>query len=87
MRDTDQANESFYLGGGFIAAGFRGAIGTMCLIRMGRCFLKQFTLTCFANGQEVQVTDTEQALQLAVRNWRDSGISYERWVPFIHIGV
>jgi hypothetical protein len=41
----------------------------------------------FRNGQEVQVTDTEKALKLAVRNWRDSGISYERWVPFIHIGV
>jgi CHAT domain-containing protein len=29
MGDAELVNESFHLGGGFIAAGFRGAIGTL----------------------------------------------------------
>jgi CHAT domain-containing protein len=89
MGDADLANESFHLGGGFIAAGFRGAIGTMwsMLDQDGPVLSEAVYTYLFRNGQEAQVTDTAKALQLAVRNLRDSGVPYERWVPFIHIGV
>ncbi|KAJ6538403.1 CHAT domain-containing protein, partial [Mycena sp. CBHHK59/15] len=89
MGDAELANESFHLGGGFIAAGFRGAIGTMwsMLDQDGPVLAEAIYSHLFGNGKKPQATNAAKALQLAVRKLRDSGVSYERWVPFIHIGV
>ncbi|KAJ6603927.1 CHAT domain-containing protein [Mycena sp. CBHHK59/15] len=89
MGDAELANESFHLGGGFIAAGFRGAIGTMwsMLDQDGPVLAEATYSHLFGNGKKPQATNAAKALQLAVRKLRDSGVSYERWVPFIHIGV
>ncbi|KAF8217960.1 CHAT domain-containing protein [Mycena galopus ATCC 62051] len=89
MGDAELANESFHLGGGFIAAGFRGAIGTMwsMLDQDGPVLAEAIYTHLFSNGKKPQATDAARALQMAVRKLRDSGISYERWVPFIHIGI
>ncbi|KAJ6506059.1 CHAT domain-containing protein [Mycena vulgaris] len=89
MGDSSLANESFHLGGGFVAAGFRGAIGTMWSMidedgpRVAETVYKHL----FAEGQQPQVRDAAKAMQLAVRKLREAGVAYERWVPFIHIGV
>ncbi|KAJ6590191.1 CHAT domain-containing protein [Mycena vulgaris] len=87
--DAELVNESFHLGGGFIAAGFRGAIGTMwsMLDKDGPVVAETVYSHFFRNGGSPQATDAAEALQLAVRRLRDEGASYERWVPFIHIGV
>ncbi|KAF8197304.1 CHAT domain-containing protein [Mycena galopus ATCC 62051] len=89
MGDAELANESFHLGGGFIAAGFRGAIGTMwsMLDPDGPVLAEAIYTHLFSNGKKPQATDVAKALQLAVRKLRDSGVSYERWVPFIHLGI
>ncbi|KAJ7850754.1 CHAT domain-containing protein [Mycena leptocephala] len=89
MGDSELANESFHLGGGFIAAGFRGAIGTMwsMLDPDGPVLAEAFYTHLFGNGKKPQATDAAKALQLAVRKLCDSGVSHERWVPFIHIGI
>ncbi|KAJ6563210.1 CHAT domain-containing protein [Mycena sp. CBHHK59/15] len=89
MGDAELANESFHLGGGFIAAGFRGAIGTMwsMLDQDGPVLAEAIYTHLFSNSKKPQATDAAKALQLAVRKLHDSGVSYERWVPFIHIGV
>ncbi|KAJ6603420.1 CHAT domain-containing protein, partial [Mycena vulgaris] len=89
MGDSSLANESFHLGGGFVAAGFRGAIGTMWSMidedgpRVAETVYKHL----FAEGQQPQVRDAAKALQLAVRKLREAGVVYERWIPFIHIGI
>ncbi|KAJ6626068.1 CHAT domain-containing protein [Mycena sp. CBHHK59/15] len=89
MGDTELANESFHLGGGFLAAGFRGAIGTMwsMLDRDGPVVAEAVYSYLFGNGRKPDATDAAKALQLAIRKMRNDGIPYERWVPFIHIGV
>ncbi|KAJ7198992.1 CHAT domain-containing protein [Mycena pura] len=89
--DTDLANESFHLGGGFIAAGFRGAIGTLWSMndRDGPLVAESVYSHLFCEGRQPQASDAAKALQLAVAKLKAQKpeVSYERWVPFIHIGV
>ncbi|KAJ6575764.1 CHAT domain-containing protein [Mycena vulgaris] len=90
MGDAQLVNESFHLRGGFIAAGFRGAVGILWAMRDadGPVVAETVYGHLFGKGGGIpQVIDVARALQLAVRKMRDAGIPYERWVPFIHMGV
>jgi CHAT domain-containing protein len=85
----DLVNESFHLCGGFIAAGFGGAIGTMwsMMDSDGPVVAEAVYSYLFKDGQEPSVTQAGKALQVAVRKMRDAGFSHERWMPFIHMGI
>ncbi|KAJ7870371.1 CHAT domain-containing protein, partial [Mycena leptocephala] len=87
--DTELMNESFHLGGGFIAAGFQGVIATMWSMcdTDGPVVAEAVYNHLFGRGERPHVSDAAKALQLAVRKIRDAGVPYERWVPFIHLGV
>jgi CHAT domain-containing protein len=87
--DAALVNESFHLGGGFIAAGFRGAIGTMWSMQDedGPVVAEIVYSHLFRNGQEPRASDAAEALQLAVNELKKRKVPYERWVPFIHMGV
>ncbi|KAJ6580158.1 CHAT domain-containing protein [Mycena vulgaris] len=88
MGDRELVNESFHLGGGFIAAGFRGSIGTMwSMCDSDGPRLAEAVYTYLFRHKTPKATDAARALQSAVRKMRDEGVPYERWVPFIHIGV
>ncbi|KAJ7925669.1 CHAT domain-containing protein [Mycena leptocephala] len=89
MGDAKLINESFHLGGGFITAGFRSAIGTMWSMNDsdGPTVAEIVYSHLFRDGHEPQATEAAKALQLAVRELRKKNVPYERWVPFIHIGV
>jgi CHAT domain-containing protein len=89
MGDSELANESFHLGGGFIAAGFRGAIGTLWSMndQDGPLVAKAFYSHLFRDGRQPQATDAAPALHLAVKELRNRNVQYERWIPFIHMGV
>ncbi|KAJ7861184.1 CHAT domain-containing protein [Mycena leptocephala] len=87
--DTVLVNESFHLSGGFIAAGFQGAIATMWSMcdTDGPFVAKTVYGHLFGSGHRARASDAAKALQLAVREMRDAGVPCERWVPFIHLGV
>ncbi|KAJ6568635.1 CHAT domain-containing protein [Mycena capillaripes] len=89
MGDAQLMNESFHLGGGFIAAGFRGAIGTMWSMNDvdGPLVAETVYSHLFRNGECPEATAAAQALQLAIQRLKDQSVSYERWIPFIHMGV
>ncbi|KAJ7214934.1 CHAT domain-containing protein [Mycena pura] len=89
MGDSELVNESFHLGGGFIAAGFRGSIGTLWSMddRDGPMVARILYSYLFGNGRQPQATDAAVALHLAVKELRKRNVPYERWVPFIHMGV
>ncbi|KAF8152828.1 CHAT domain-containing protein [Mycena galopus ATCC 62051] len=89
MGDAELVNESFHLGGGFITAGFQSAIGTMWSMNDedGPTVSEIVYSHLFSDGQQPQVTQTAEALQLAVKELRRRDVSYERWVPFIHMGL
>ncbi|KAJ7263845.1 CHAT domain-containing protein [Mycena rebaudengoi] len=87
--DAALVNESFHLGGGFIAAGFQGAIATMwsMMDEDGPVVAETVYSHLLGSGQRPQASEAAKALQLAVRKMRDAGMPYERWVPFIHLGI
>ncbi|KAF8207786.1 CHAT domain-containing protein [Mycena galopus ATCC 62051] len=89
MGDSELVNESFHLGGGFIAAGFRGAIGTLWSMndQDGPLVAEKFYSHLFRDGRQPQATDTAEALHFAVKELRNQNVPYERWIPFIHMGI
>ncbi|KAJ6575609.1 CHAT domain-containing protein [Mycena vulgaris] len=89
MGDSELVNESFHLGGGFIAAGFRGAIGTLWSIydTDGPLVAQVVYSHLFRDGQQSQATDAAEALQLAVNELKARKVPYERWIPFVHMGI
>ncbi|KAJ6467937.1 CHAT domain-containing protein [Mycena vulgaris] len=89
MGDEGLANESFHLGGGFIAAGFRGAVGTLWSMHDpdGPVVAKEFYSQLFRNGRHPSASDAAEALHLAVKELRARGVPYQRWVPFTHMGI
>jgi CHAT domain-containing protein len=89
MGDSELVNESFHLGGGFIAAGFRAAIGTLWSMddRDGPRVAEIVYSHLFRNGRRPQVSETAEALHLAVKELKKRKVPYERWVPFIHMGI
>jgi CHAT domain-containing protein len=89
MGDAVLVNESFHLSGGFITAGFHSAIGTMWSMNDedGPTIAEIVYSHLFRDGQQPQASDAAVALQLAVKELRHRKIPYERWIPFIHIGV
>jgi CHAT domain-containing protein len=89
MGDTELVNESFHLGGGFITAGFRSAVGTMWSMKDedGPIVAEILYSHLFRGGQQPEASNSANALQLAVKELKNKKVSYERWVPFIHIGV
>ncbi|KAJ7484596.1 CHAT domain-containing protein [Mycena latifolia] len=87
--DSELTNESFHLAGGFIAAGFQGAIGTLWSMddQDGPVIAKVVYSHLFRNGGQPQVSHAAAALQLAVNELKKRKVPYERWIPFIHMGV
>ncbi|KAJ7510724.1 CHAT domain-containing protein [Mycena galericulata] len=89
MGDAELVNESFHLGGGFIAAGFRSAVGTLWSMndQDGPVVAEIFYSHLFHNGRKPHTSDTAEALHIAVKELKARDVPYERWVPFIHMGV
>ncbi|KAJ6580495.1 CHAT domain-containing protein [Mycena vulgaris] len=89
MGDSQLRNESFHLGGGFIAAGFRSAIGTLWSMddQDGPLVAEKFYSHLFQEGRRPQASDTAEALQLTVEELKAQKVPYERWIPFIHMGI
>ncbi|KAJ7206340.1 CHAT domain-containing protein [Mycena pura] len=59
MGDSELVNESFHLGGGFIAAGFRGAIGTLWSMndKDGPFVAEKFYARLFGDGRRPLASD------------------------------
>jgi CHAT domain-containing protein len=89
MGDAKLVNESFHLGGGFIAAGFQSAVGTLWSMHDddGEPVAASFYTHLFRDGRQPQASDTAEALQVAVKELKAKKIPHERWIPFIHMGV
>ncbi|KAJ7745946.1 CHAT domain-containing protein, partial [Mycena maculata] len=89
MGDADLVNQSFHLGGGFIASGFRGAIGTLWSMndQDGPLVAEAVYSHLFRDGQWPQASDAAEALNLAVSKLKAQRVPYERWIPFIHMGI
>jgi len=87
--DSKLVNEALHITGGFIAAGFQGAIGTLWSMcdTDGSIVAEAVYNHLFKAGEVPKVTKAAEALDLAVKELRRLKVPHHRWVPFVHIGV
>lgn len=86
--DLELVNESFHLAGGLLAAGLKGAIGTLWSIAdedapevAGEVY------KAIVTKDGVDLEKAAEGLQTAVRKMREKNLPPHRWIPFIHVGI
>ncbi len=86
--DEENKNESLHLAGGFMAAGFKGAVGTLWAIYDSDApVVTKIVYETIISDEGIDIRKGAEGLQKAVRYLREKGVPHERWIPFIHVGV
>ncbi|KAJ7107041.1 CHAT domain-containing protein [Mycena epipterygia] len=95
--DENLPDEAIHLAATLLFAGYGGVVATMWIMddRDGPRIADTFYENLFRNCSEVSdppvfpdLTGAARALHLAVAKLReDPGISFKRWVPFVHYGM
>jgi len=95
MGDPKLPDEAMHLGATLLFAGFRGVVATMWSIsdvdgpKIADAFYEHLFKTSNSTMTadfRPDTTQAAQALHLAVAKLRAEGVSFARWVPFIHMG-
>ncbi|KAJ3565505.1 hypothetical protein NP233_g7592 [Leucocoprinus birnbaumii] len=86
--ESSLSNESVHLAGGFVAAGFKGVVGTLWRIadEDAPWVVKEVYGAMKIDGG-LDIALAAEGLYRAVKSMRKSGVPAHRWVPFIHVGV
>ncbi|KAF9465358.1 CHAT domain-containing protein [Collybia nuda] len=89
MGDAKLVNEAMHLTGGFIAAGFQGAIGTLWSMSDvdGPKVAEIVYRTIIGNNSIPDVKLAAKGLHLAIQKLRRDGVPLHQWMPFIHMGI
>jgi CHAT domain-containing protein len=89
MGDAKLTNEAMHLAGGFIAAGFQGAIGTLWSMAdvHGPNVAEVVYKTILGQDKIPDVKMAANGLHLAIQKLREEGAPPHQWMPFIHIGI
>ncbi|KAJ7728702.1 CHAT domain-containing protein [Mycena maculata] len=95
--DDEVPDEAMHLAASFLFAGFRGVVATMWRMddregpKVADTFYEHLFRNCDANSSppvHPDLTEAAHALHLAVTKLRkEPGISFARWVPFVHYGL
>ncbi|KAF8157609.1 CHAT domain-containing protein [Mycena galopus ATCC 62051] len=90
--DEKVPDEAIHLAATLLFAGFRGVVGTMWTMHDedGPEVVDVFYNHVFGTSPELQPDSTKaaEALHLAVKKLRtEKKVSFQRWVPFIHLGL
>ncbi|KAJ7431489.1 hypothetical protein FB451DRAFT_421107 [Mycena latifolia] len=90
-------DESMHLTATLLFAGFRGVVATMWTMndrdgpKITDTFYQHLFKNCNPNSEPPvlpDVTQAAKALHLAIRKLREEpGISFRRWVPYVHYGL
>ncbi|KAF9455993.1 CHAT domain-containing protein, partial [Collybia nuda] len=89
MGDGQLANEAMHLAGGFLSAGFLGAIGTLWSMgdSDGPEVAEIVYKTILGESNTPDVNMAAEGLHVAVQKLRKAGVPRYRWMPFVHFGV
>lgn len=89
MGDGKLTNEAMHLAGGFLAAGFQGAIGTLWSMddKDGPNVAEIVYQTILREKNMPDVKMAAEGLHLAVQKLRKARVPPYRWMPFIHLGI
>jgi hypothetical protein len=86
MGDEKLANEAMHLAGGFIAAGFQGAIWSMSDAD-GPKVAETVYQTILGQDNIPEVIRAAKGLHLAIQKLRKESAPLHQWMPFIHMGI
>ncbi|KAJ7057000.1 CHAT domain-containing protein [Mycena amicta] len=88
MGDGELVNESFHLVGGFIAAGFHSAIGTLwSMDDQDGPLVAEVVYSHLFLHEHPTSNSAAEALHIAIKRLRSNRVPYERWIQFIHMGI
>lgn len=89
MGDAQLMNEAMHLAGGFIAAGFQGAIGTLWSMAdaHGPTVAEVVYKTMLGKDNVPDVKMAAYGLHIAIQKLRREGVPLHQWMPFIHLGI
>ncbi|KAJ7090527.1 hypothetical protein C8R44DRAFT_648274 [Mycena epipterygia] len=92
MGNEKVPDEAIHLAGTMLFAGFRGVVGTMWTMHDedGPEVVDVFYNHIFKTSCESHPDSTKaaEALHLAVKKLRtEKKVSFQRWIPFIHLGL
>jgi CHAT domain-containing protein len=88
--DTDTPDESTHIAAAMLFTGCQSVVGTQWSISDtdGPIVAQDFYSYLFREGDGgMDTKKAALALHLAVQKLRESGVSFARWVPFIHMGI
>ena len=87
--DENLSDEAIHIAAGMLFAGYGGVVGTMWSIndKIAPDVAKDVYEQLFGNGTISDYRDAARALQDAVGRLRDSNVSFDDWLPFIHVGL
>jgi CHAT domain-containing protein len=89
MGDGKLQNEAMHMAGGFLVAGFQGAIGTLWSMSDtdGPNIAEMVYQTILGDDNIPDVKMAAKGLHLAVQKLRKNRVPPYRWMPFIHFGI
>jgi CHAT domain-containing protein len=89
MGDAKLTNEALHLAGGFIAAGYMGAIGTLWSMydAHGPKVAEIVYNTILGKDNIPDVKMAANGLHLAIQKLRREGTPLHQWMPFVHFGI
>jgi len=89
MGDANLINEAMHLTGGFITAGFLGAIGTLWSMSddVGPIVAEKVYTKICEKQNKPNIILAAEGLHLAICELRKQGVSFEKWMSFVHFGI
>ncbi|KAF8436571.1 CHAT domain-containing protein [Boletus edulis BED1] len=87
--DEGLSDEAIHIAAGMLFAGYAGVVGTMWSIsdKLAPIVARDVYEHLFRNGTRPDYREAARALHEAIGDLRDSGeVSFNEWVPFIHVG-
>ncbi|KAF8132353.1 TPR-like protein [Boletus edulis] len=88
--DEGLSDEAIHIAAGMLFAGYAGVIGTMWSIsdKLAPIVARDVYEHLFRNGTRPDYREAARALHEAIGRLRESGeVSFNEWVPFIHVGL
>ena len=81
------SDEAIHIAAGMLFAGYGGVIGTMWSIsdRLAPDVARDVYAHLFGKGARPDYRDAARALHDAIEGLRDRGVSFDEWIPFIHV--
>ncbi|KAF8127373.1 TPR-like protein [Boletus edulis] len=87
--DEGLSDEAVHIAAGMLFAGYAGVIGTMWSIsdKLAPIVARDVYEHLFRNGTRPDYREAAWALHEAIGRQRDGEVSFNEWVPFIHVGL